>query len=91
MASTLSRSQCVDIRSAPIFHGISSAILNDVKVPRNLKENLPKVSVSVVHADGLAPLGDGASAGTTMTKFRSRVLIYIRERPFKGWKFDKFR
>ena len=35
------------------------------------------IVVSIVAADGLAPLGARASAGTVMSKFGSRVALYI--------------
>ena len=38
-------------------------------------ENISNFSVSPVPADGLAPLGAGASAGTAMTEFGSRICM----------------
>ena len=38
---------------------------------RNLEENMLNFSVSIVPADGIAPLGARASAGALMTKLWS--------------------
>ena len=69
----------LNTQSASRYCETSAAIMNyviyhknvgqDHWTLRNLEENISRIIVSTVVADGLAPLGARPSAGTMMTRF----------------------
>ena len=65
-------------QSVAIFREVSPVMMNWSSGPQNenqinMEERSSNFTVSTVPADGLAPPGAKASAGTAMTKLRSRI------------------
>ena len=54
-----------------------------------LEENFSNFSVSTVLADGLAPLGDRASAGAVMMQLRSQTYMRLALQGLTHWGWDK--
>ena len=56
-------------------------------ITRKLGKGISKQTVIVVSADGLAPQGDGTSAGTVMTDFGSSIQDF-GSRKFEAFSYD---